>query len=241
MVIATLVDSVGLCQPRLRRRLPVVFCAVFRYSASDRPAFERAYGPDGDWAAFFRGGIGYMGTELLASDDDYLLIDRWTSEAAYEAFLAEHREEYERRSAEAEGLYAREERVGAFSSFPASQSLELRVLAGRFAVCRLAPDAPVPAEFWSVTRTEDELSVICAEDAVPAGAAAEHGWRGLRVAGPLDFALTGVAAALTAPLAAAARLGACRSPPTTRTTCSCARSRSARAVAALEAAGHIVR
>ena len=80
----------------------MVFCAVFRYSASDRPAFERAYGPDGDWAAFFRGGIGYMGTELLASDDDYLLIDRWTSEAAYEAFLAEHREEYERRSAEAE-------------------------------------------------------------------------------------------------------------------------------------------
>ena len=31
----------------------------------------------------------------------------------------------------------------------------------------------------------------------------QRGWRGLKVVGPLDFALTGVAAALTAPLAAA--------------------------------------
>jgi hypothetical protein len=45
--------------------------------------------------------------------------------------------------------------------------------------------------------------VICADDAVPPGATVERGWRGLQVAGPLDFALTGVAAALTVPLAAA--------------------------------------
>ena len=54
-----------------------------------------------------------------------------------------------------------------------------------------------------MTRTADELSVICAEDAIPDGAVVEGGWRGLRVAGPLDFALTGIAAALTAPLAEA--------------------------------------
>jgi hypothetical protein len=80
---------------------------------------------------------------------------------------------------------------------------------GVFAVCRLDAAAELPdaarssAGFWSVTRTEHELSVICAEDAIPEGAAVERGWRCLRVAGPLDFALTGVAAALTAPLAAA--------------------------------------
>ena len=73
-----------------------------------------------------------------------------------------------------------------------------------FAVCRLDPLAEPPASFWSVTRTEDELSVICTEDVVPRDAVVERGWRGLQVAGPLDFALTGVAAALTAPLAAAA-------------------------------------
>jgi hypothetical protein len=67
----------------------------------------------------------------------------------------------------------------------------------------LPPDAATPARFWSVTRTEDELSVICVLADVPAGAEVQVGWRGLQVAGPLDFALTGVAAALTAPLAAA--------------------------------------
>jgi len=81
--------------------------------------------------------------------------------------------------------------------------VNLRVLPGVFAVCRLPPDAPTPPRFWSVTRTDDELSVICLAGDEPAGAEIQPGWRGLQVAGPLDFALTGVAAALTAPLASA--------------------------------------
>jgi uncharacterized protein len=82
-------------------------------------------------------------------------------------------------------------------------NLELDVLPGVFAVCRLDPAAELPARFWSATRTADELSIICLEDAIPGDAVVERGWRGLRVVGPLDFALTGVAAALMAPLAAA--------------------------------------
>jgi hypothetical protein len=82
-------------------------------------------------------------------------------------------------------------------------TLDLRLLPGTFAVCRLEPDAPLPERFWSATRTDDELSVICRDDEVPEGAAVQPGWRALQVAGPLDFGLTGVAAALTAPLAAA--------------------------------------
>jgi uncharacterized protein len=81
--------------------------------------------------------------------------------------------------------------------------MDLRLLPGVFAVCRLPPDAPTPARFWSVTRTEDELSVICHAGDEPEGAEIQPGWRGLQVAGPLDFALTGVAAALTVPLAEA--------------------------------------
>ena len=81
--------------------------------------------------------------------------------------------------------------------------MDLRLLPGVFAVCRLPPDAPTPERFWSVTRTDDELSVICQEGDVPAGAEVQPGWRGLQVAGPLDFSLTGIAAALTAPLAEA--------------------------------------
>ena len=123
--------------------------------------------------------------------------------------------------------------------------LELNVLPGVFAVCRLDPTAELPGDragsgaFWSATRTADELSVICAEEAIPDGAVVERGWRGLRVAGPLDFALTGVAAALTAPLAAA---GVSVLPVATFDTDYLFVRAEAlpRALAALAAAGHVV-
>ena len=87
-------------------------------------------------------------------------------------------------------------------------ALVLQLVAGDFAVCRLPPAAPVPAWagsaiFSSVTRTADELSVICPAAAVPAGIKAERDWRLLQVAGPLDFGAVGVLASLTAPLAQA--------------------------------------
>jgi hypothetical protein len=87
--------------------------------------------------------------------------------------------------------------------------LELTILPGSFAVSRLDPSAAVPdwadsGPLQSVTRTGDELSVVCAADAVPAGVVAERGWSAIRVAGTLDFSLTGVVASLAAPLAEAA-------------------------------------
>lgn len=91
---------------------------------------------------------------------------------------------------------------------PDHPALTLSLLPETLAVCRLAPDADVPAWAWtgepaSVTRTRDELSIVCGMDAVPRGVRTEGGWRCLKVDGPLDFALTGILAALTAPLAAA--------------------------------------
>lgn len=85
----------------------------------------------------------------------------------------------------------------------------LHLLPGRFAICRLDPAAPVPpwAEgggFTSVTRTSDELSVICPDVRVPGDAACERGWRCLQVEGPFDFGAVGVLASLAAPLAEAA-------------------------------------
>ena len=86
--------------------------------------------------------------------------------------------------------------------------MRLAVVPGALAVCRLAADAPLAdwmgaGAFSTVTRTPDELSVVCAEAAVPEGVSAERGWRALRVDGPLDFAMTGVLARLAAPLAEA--------------------------------------
>ncbi len=86
--------------------------------------------------------------------------------------------------------------------------LTLNLLDGELAVSRLPPEADPPAWAWSgpiqsVTRTRDELSVVCAADAVPDGVTTEGPWRALSVAEKLDFYLTGIAAGLTKPLAAA--------------------------------------
>jgi hypothetical protein len=77
-----------------------------------------------------------------------------------------------------------------------------------FAIVRLDPDGSLPAwaspgALTSVTWTSEELSVVCAEGRVPPDLQAERGWRCLRVAGSLDFSLTGVLAAIASPLAAA--------------------------------------
>jgi len=79
---------------------------------------------------------------------------------------------------------------------------------GRWAVCRLDPQAAVPdwafsGDFFSITRTTDELSIVCSEAGVPEGVLCERAWAGLKVEGPLDFSLTGVLASLTQPLAEA--------------------------------------
>jgi uncharacterized protein len=83
--------------------------------------------------------------------------------------------------------------------------IRMSVLDGCFAVCRLEADAPIPywprGTFVSITRTPDELSIICEEEAVPDGVRIERDWRALRVEGPLPFEMTGVAAAFTKPLA----------------------------------------
>jgi hypothetical protein len=82
------------------------------------------------------------------------------------------------------------------------------VLPGTFAVARMEPGAAVPP--WaaegmvsSVTRTPDELSIVCADEAVPPDVRAERGWRAIRVAGTIDFALTGILASILSPLGAA--------------------------------------
>jgi len=78
-------------------------------------------------------------------------------------------------------------------------------------VSRLGPHDPVPA--WaaqapgllSITRTGDELSLVTAQAAVPAGddVVSTPGWRAFALAGTFDFALTGILVSILEPLAAA--------------------------------------
>jgi len=88
----------------------------------------------------------------------------------------------------------------------ARRKLNLSLLAEVFAVCRLSPGAPIPdwalqGNFFSVTRTSEELSIACEESNVPDGIPASRSWRGWKVAGPFDFSQTGVIAAVVQPLA----------------------------------------
>ncbi len=88
------------------------------------------------------------------------------------------------------------------------RKIRYSVLEGAFAVCRLTPFVPVPEwalrpGFFSITRTTEELSVVCAEKHVPSGVPAEFGWSCLQLQGPFPFAMTGVLAAFIDPLAEA--------------------------------------
>ncbi len=88
----------------------------------------------------------------------------------------------------------------------APAALPLAVLDGAYAVCRLPAQAEVPAwvpttGFVSVTHTAEELSIVCAETAVPAEVRSERGFSILKIEGPLDFALTGILVDVASPLA----------------------------------------
>jgi hypothetical protein len=81
-------------------------------------------------------------------------------------------------------------------------TFELSVLSGVFVVCRLASSAAVPpwalepAAFVAVTRTDDELSIVCREEQAPPGAATPVRWHALKVHGPFPFETIGVLATL---------------------------------------------
>ena len=92
---------------------------LFTYDVADGEEFERVYGPEGEWAAFFRSGRGYVGTELLRDVEvpgRYLVVDRWESRWAYNDFVAANRDEYMRRVDETAFHHERELRLGTFES-----------------------------------------------------------------------------------------------------------------------------
>jgi hypothetical protein len=84
----------------------------------------------------------------------------------------------------------------------------LEITSASLVVCRLAPGQPIPGwafagDWWSVSRSEAELSIVCEERWVPEGVVHSGPWRALGVEGPLDHALIGVLASIADPLARA--------------------------------------
>ena len=84
--------------------------------------------------------------------------------------------------------------------------MDLHPIPGRLAISRLNPKAEIPdwaqqvAPLVSITRTEDELSIVCPEEWVPDSVQRSTGWFCIRVTGPLNLAAVGILAALVDPL-----------------------------------------
>lgn len=124
--------------------------------------------------------------------------------------------------------------------------LDLDLLPEEYAVSRLPAGSTLPASLSSglddknvisVTWSPDEVSVICPAARVPEGAEVEAAWRCLRVAGPVELAVTGVLSSIVRPLAdARVNLVAFSTYDTDYVLVP--QVRLAEAVAALTAAGH---
>lgn len=76
---------------------------------------------------------------------------------------------------------------------------------GPYAIVRLAPDAAVPewaakGEFTSISRTADELSIVCPADNLPRDVDTQHHWICLKLEGPFPFSQTGVLLSFIEPL-----------------------------------------
>jgi uncharacterized protein len=86
-----------------------------------------------------------------------------------------------------------------------SNGLKFRPLIGQYGIVRLAPDAQVPewatpGEFTSISRTSDELSIVCPIENVPADVPSPHRWICLKLEGPFPFSQTGVLLSFIEPL-----------------------------------------
>ena len=98
-----------------------MYLILWQYTVdlSRMDSFERAYGPQGEWAALFRRAEGYLGTSLLrevGGDPTYVTVDRWKSAAAYDAFRTAWESDYRALDERSRTLSAREVRLGSIES-----------------------------------------------------------------------------------------------------------------------------
>ena len=85
-------------------------------------------------------------------------------------------------------------------------ALELQKLSCEFSVCKIEHigQADFTREFVFLSKTSDELSLVCETSHVPHDAiVSEHGWKALKVSGVLDFGMIGVIAKIANILAEA--------------------------------------
>ena len=80
------------------------------------------------------------------------------------------------------------------------------VMNGVFSLCRLAPKDTIPkwaalSSFYTISKTNDELSIVCESKYVPASVKQDGNWSLLKIAAVLDLSLTGITAKFSTALA----------------------------------------
>lgn len=95
--------------------------------------------------------------------------------------------------------------ISSGESLPSRQRLRFRWLPALYAIVRLAPDVDTPdwatkGEFTSISRTTEELSIVCPADNLPADVNSPHHWICLKLQGPIPFSQTGVLLSFIEPL-----------------------------------------
>ena len=81
-------------------------------------AFEKLYGPDGDWVKWFKTSSHYQSTELIkstSSDSEYVTIDRWDSKQAYDRFYQDGKDRFEEIDEIGDSLTEEETLLGSFT------------------------------------------------------------------------------------------------------------------------------
>ncbi len=90
-----------------------------------------------------------------------------------------------------------------------SIKLTMKLLKEKYSVFRFDKNDAIPAwatngAFFSITKTEDELSIVCSQENLAHNIQYEFGniqcekdWRILKVEGPLDFSLIGILASIS--------------------------------------------
>src|ERR1700690_3669215 len=89
----------------------------------------------------------------------------------------------------------------------AKKRLKFRRVPGTFAICKLSASAPFPdwalkGAITSVTRTADELSIVCESGNLPSDVNSESHWLCLKLEGPFAFSQTGILASFIGSLSA---------------------------------------
>lgn len=90
-----------------------------------------------------------------------------------------------------------------------AKRIDLKMLPDIYSISRLNGDEPIPAwadgeGFVSISRSPDELSIVCLQSRVPGGGRTDRDWRCLQFVGPFAFGETGIVLSVVRPLSEAA-------------------------------------